>query len=205
MHDENEFVMPNPAYAGYPVNVHGWIYIAVDMRDFSLSKIGLTTKKNPSLRIAEGRTYNPFLALFTTYELGRCTFGISQQELSDIEGYIHRRGSVLGGPLKHLDSGRDSEWFNSRPDHAESQVDWILANRGLTVDNERLHEYYENPNNRNGINIRAMRKIKRISRPFPGHVEYLATMAGYDARMIRPYLSYLEEFHTKGHPDQIWL
>lgn len=205
MDDESEFPTPNPVYADYPLKTHGWIYIAIDMRDLGLSKIGLTTKHNPIFRIAEGRTYNPFLTLFSTYELARCTFGISQQELSDIEGYIHRRGSAFGPPLKHLDSGRDSEWFNIRPDHAESQVDWILAKRGFSVANENLYELYENSNNRNGINIRAMRKIKKINRPFPDSVEYLAATAGYDTRLIRPYLSYLEEFHSPGHADQIWL
>lgn len=202
---DDEILIINPAYAGCPVIKHGWIYIAVDMRDLSLSKIGLTTKQSPMLRIAEGRTYNPFLTLFTTYDLARCTFGISKRELCDIEGYIHRRGSEFGAPLKHFDSGRDSEWFNIRPDHAESGVDWILAKRGFSVDNERLNEFCDSENNRNGISIRAMRKIKKIYRPKPSSVEYIAVMAGYDEHQIRPYLSYLEEFYAPGHADQIWL
>ncbi|VWM09720.1 GIY-YIG nuclease family protein [Burkholderia lata] len=204
MNDENELLEVNPAYKACPTKEHGWIYIAIDMRDLRFSKIGLTTKEVPSRRIAEGRTYNPFLTLFTTYELARCTFGISQQELSDIEAYIHSR-SVFGYPLKHLDSGRDSEWFQMRPDHAEEQVDWILAKRDFSVDHERLYEYYDNPNNRNGINVRAMRKIKKIYRPFPGNMQRLAQSAGYDVRLIGSYLDYLEEFYAHGHPDQVWL
>jgi hypothetical protein len=205
MNDDNELQEINPAYERYPTKEHGWIYIAVDMRDLCLSKIGLTTKEEPSRRIAEGRTYNPFLALFTTYELARCTFGISQQELSDIEGYIHNRSIALGCPLKHLDSGRDSEWFHTRPDHAESQVDWILARRGFSVDHENLYEMYESANYRDGINVRAMRKMKKIYRPLPGDMQHRAQSAGYDVRLIRPYLDYLAVFHTPGHRDQIWL
>ncbi|RQQ45686.1 GIY-YIG nuclease family protein [Burkholderia stagnalis] len=204
MNDENELLEINPAYKNYPTKEHGWIYIAIDMRDLRFSKIGLTTKELPSRRIAEGRTYNPFLTLFTTYELARCTFGISQRELSDIEAYIHGR-SVFGYPLKHLDSGRDSEWFQIRPDYAEGQVDWILAKRNFSVDHEKLFEYYDGPNNRNGVNVRAMRKIKKVYRPAPGDMERLAQSAGYDARLISPYLDYLEKFHAQGHPDQVWL
>lgn len=204
MNDENELLKVNPAYEQYPTKEYGWIYIAIDMRDLCFSKIGLTTKEAPSRRIAEGRTYNPFLTLFTTYELARCTFGISQRELSDIEAYIHGR-SAFGYPLKHLDSGRDSEWFQMRPDHAEEQVDWVLAKRGFSVDHEALYEVYNNSNNRNGINVRTMRKIKKVYRPFPADIQHLAQSAGYDVRLIRSYLDYLEEFYSRGHPDQVWL
>jgi hypothetical protein len=195
---------PNPVYEPYPTKEYGWIYIAIDMRDLRFSKVGLTTKEGPGRRIAEGRTYNPFLTLFTTYELARCTFGISQQELNDIEAYIHGR-SAFGYALRHLDSGRDSEWFKIRPDHAEHQVDWILAKRGFSVDHEELFSYDENPNNRNGINVQAMRKIKNVHRPLPGDMQRLVQAAGYDANLIGPYLAYLEEFHALGHPDQVWL
>lgn len=205
MNNENGFREVNPVYAGYPLKEYGWIYIAIDMRDMSFSKIGLTTKETPSRRISEGRTYNPFLTLFTTYELAKCTFGISREELSAIEGYIHNRGSAFGPPLKHLDSGRDSEWFQIRPDHAESQVDWIIAKRGFTVDNEELYEYYDGPNNRNGISVRSMRKIKKIIRPTLIDMYNLAQAAGYDVGLIKPYLDYLKEFHAWGNPDQVWL
>lgn len=91
MNDEQELLEPNPVYKDCPIKKHGWIYIAVDMRDLSFSKIGLTTEEEPARRVAQGRTYNPFITLFTTYELGRSTFGISQQELNAIEGNLHRR------------------------------------------------------------------------------------------------------------------
>lgn len=204
MIDENELLEINPAYKDYPTKKSGWIYIAIDMRDLELSKIGLTTKEEPNRRIAEGRTYNPFLTLFTTYQLARCTFGISQRELIDIEGYIHGR-SAFGAPLRHLDSGRDSEWFQMHPDEAEGQVDWILAKRGFSVDHEKLYEVFESPNNWNGLNLRAMRKIKKVYRPFPENVEYLAHSAGYDVRQIRPYLDYLAHFHDQDNPNKIWL
>lgn len=204
MNDEQELLEPNPVYKDYPTKKHGWIYIAIDMRDLRFSKIGLTTEEAPARRVAQGRTYNPFITLFTTYELGRSTFGISQEELSAIEGNLHRR-SVFGSPRKHLDSGRDSEWFPINPDDAEGQVDLVLAKRGFSVDHEHLYEVYDNPNNWHGLNLRAMRKIKKIYRPFPARMRQLAEDAGYSARLIRPYLDYLEEFYTAGHHGQIWL
>lgn len=73
MNDENRLLKVNPAYERYPTKEYGWIDIAIDMRDLCFSKIGLATEA-PSRRIAEGRTYNPFLTLFTTYELARCIF-----------------------------------------------------------------------------------------------------------------------------------
>lgn len=91
------------------------------------------------------------------------------------------------------------------PYHAEGQVDWILAKHGFSVDHEDLYEHYDTSNNRNGINVRAMRKIKKIYRPYPKYVQCLVQSAGYDPRLIRPYLNYLAEFHTHCHPDQIWL
>ena len=204
MNDENELLESNPFYKDFSTIEYGWIYIAVDMRDMSLCKIGLTTKGNPDRRIAEGRTYNPFLTLFTTYELGRRTFGISQKELSDIERYIHHK-SIFGGSLKHIGSGRDSEWFQVRADYAEHQVDWILATRGFTVDKEGLFDYYESPNNKNGINVRVMRKIKKVIRPRPVDVWALVESAGYSGQRIKPYTDYLNEFHAPGNTNQVWL
>jgi hypothetical protein len=205
MDDERRILEINPDYASFPTIPSGWIYIAIDMRDLRFSKIGLTTKEAPSQRVAEGRTYNPFLALFTTYELAKCTFGISREELRDIEGNIHRRGSVFGPACRHMDSGRYSEWFNILPFNAESHVDWTLARRGFSVENEALYAVSDGSHSMNGIHIQTMRKIKRVFRPFASDVQRRVEHAGYDANLIAPYLSYLEEFHSFGHPDQIWL
>ncbi|QPQ23106.1 hypothetical protein [Lonsdalea populi] len=68
----------------YPTLEHAWLYIAIDIRDLSICKIGLTTKKHPQLRLNEGRTYNPFLELYAIYELSATTWGCSQKELNDI-------------------------------------------------------------------------------------------------------------------------
>jgi hypothetical protein len=51
----------NPHYAHYPTIPNAWIYIAIDIRDMNMCKIGLTTKEDPLKRISEGRTYNHFL------------------------------------------------------------------------------------------------------------------------------------------------
>lgn len=195
----------NPAYAGQRPLAAGWIYIAVDMRDLRFTKIGLTTKDSPAQRISEGRTYNPFLTLFTTYELAKCTFGISAKELRDIEGYIHRRGSAFGPSLGHIASGRKSEWFRIRADNAERQVDWILAKRAFSVDREALYDVYDGPHSLNGVNIPTMRKIKSIYRPEARALAHNVMRAGYDADLIAPYLRYLEEFYRPGNPDQAWL
>lgn len=205
MDNERIIAEVNPAYGEYPTLLSGWIYIAIDMRDLRFSKIGLTTRETPEKRIADGRTYNPFLALFTTYELAKCTFGISVRELRDIEGYIHRRGSAFGPPLGHIISARDSEWFQIRADHAEMQVDWILAKRRFSVENEALYDVYEGPHSLNGINIETMRKIKKVYRPSVPDMRRRVNSAGYDASLIAPYLAYLEEFYSPGNPGQAWL
>lgn len=204
MYYENEPVKINPAYAHCKRLQHGWLYIAIDMRDLTYTKIGLTTKEAPKSRIAEGRTYNPFLTLFATYELARCTHGISREELHDIEGYIHAR-SAFGAARRHINSGRDSEWFVIPPNHAESMVDALLAKRGFSVDHEYLNADFDGPNNWYGINIRAMRKIKKINRPTVREMQTLVKDAGYDSRLINPYLVYLAEFHKDRHPDRVWL
>lgn len=203
--DERRILEINPAYANFPKIPFGWIYIAIDMRDLRFSKIGLTTKESPSRRIAEGRTYNPFLVLFTTYDLAKCTFGISREELRDIEGNIQRRGAVFGAPRRHIDSGLDSEWFEISPFDAEPQVDWTLARRGFSVEHEALYAISDDDQSRNDIHIQTMRKIKRIYRPFAPDVRRRVESAGYDAGMVTPYLRYLEHFHSPDHPDQVWL
>lgn len=203
--EERRVLEVNPAYADFPTIQFGWIYIAVDMRDLCFSKIGLTTKQSPHRRVAEGRTYNPFITLFTTYELARCTFGISREELRDIESNIHGRGAVFGQPRRHIDSGIDSEWFNIFPSHAESQVDWTLARRGFSVDHEALYAISDDNQSKDGVHIQTMRKIKRVYRPLAADVRRRVESAGYDARLVAPYLTYLEQFHTPGHPDQVWL
>jgi hypothetical protein len=194
----------NPYYASYTVSDYAWLYIATDIRDMNIAKVGLTTKKTPQQRIAEGKTYNPFLALFTTYELSRCTSGTSRKELSDIEGYIHSR-SEFGEPIKHLYTGRDSEWFYINPEEAEGQIDWILAKRGFSVDRKTLYSHSIKSEKFNSIDVERMKKIKKIYRPYPFEFLQVASVSGIPFRLFQSYYEYLEEFHSRDADNKIYL
>lgn len=185
---------------------HAWIYIAIDMRDMRFSKVGLTKEKDPKERIRQGRTYNPFLTLFTAYNLALGENQTSQQELREIESYIKTRQRYgFGNPKKHIHSLFNSEWFEMPPWDAETQVDWMIANRGVTAGNHSMFDYFDTPNNRNGLSISAMRMIKTVYRPNPTKMWNQVRMAGFDPQEISVYLNYLTACHSPGHPDQDWL
>jgi hypothetical protein len=192
----------NEHYAAFEPAPFAWLYIAVDVRDMGMTKVGLTKKEAPSRRIAEGRTYNPFLTLFATYELSRCSFGVSAVELGDIESYIHKR---LCKPLKHLDSQRDSEWFYLHPEAVEGTIDWILAKRAFSVDGKQLYTFFDGPHNRHGLNIELMRKIKTIFRPQPMEFARKADDAGMEREQYQQYYEYLDEFHARSPADKVYL
>lgn len=194
----------NDYYSQYPSSPYGWIYVAIDIRDMSKSKIGLTTKEEPQKRVNEGKTYNPFLSLFVVYNLSLCSWGISRQELNDIESYIHNR-SVFGNPIKHLYTKRDSEWFHIHPAEAEFQNDWILAKRGFSVDEQPLYTYEPSDPRLNNINVELMKKIKTINKPTPHWMYDHAFELGMDAMEIDSYLEYLESFHREGNPFKVYL
>jgi hypothetical protein len=194
---------PNDYYEAHARSEFAWLYIAVDIRDMGLSKIGLTTKKTPEQRLAEGKTYNPFIVLFATYELSKLTNGISSFELRKIEGYIHRRS--FANPVLHLNTGRNSEWFYMDPESAESEVDRMLAKRGFTVEGKNLYTYYDGDHNFNGIYVSRMRQIKKIYRPFPEDFYDMAESLELPRRYYREYLDYLEEYHSKSPTEKVYL
>lgn len=200
---DEEIVQPNDHYSSHPLSEYGWIYITADIRDMTISKIGLTTKKNPEQRLAEGKTYNPFIVPFATYNLARCTYGISKFELKDIEGYLHRRS--FGEPLLHLTTGRQSEWFFMHPEVAEQEVDRMLAKRGFSVDGKRLYSVYEGDHNHNGIYFSRMRKIKKIYRPDPNEFEKMALDFGIPSRYFEEYTYYLHEYHSRNPAEKVYL
>lgn len=170
----------------------------------SMSKIGLTTNQDPMTRISQGKTYNPFLMLFTAYELSKCTYGVSQKELNDIEGYLHGR-ATFGGALKHLQSGRESEWFYIHPDLAENQVDTLIAKRGFAVGGQYLYTCYEGYHQFGGIVPARMKQIKTIYRPYPKDFYQLAVSRGMNTEQFRHYYQYLEEFHSRDEAGKIYL
>ena len=201
--DEDQAI-ENMHYSKFPSLDYGWLYIAIDIRDMSMSKIGLTTRDDPYQRISQGRTYNPFLRLFAVYELSRCTFGVSKEELSDIEKYIHNR-SIFGEPLKHLDSNRDTEWFFLDPDSAEFQVDLLLMKRGFSVDGKSLYTYYEDVETYCDVVIDRMRKIKTIFRPSPSEFESKAQQCGMPFELYQQYYNYLVSFHQRDLSHKVYL
>ena len=194
----------NSHYSSYPLLSFGWIYIAIDIRHINMVKIGITRQETPEQRVSQGKTYNPFLVLFATYELSKCTYGVSQEELNDIEGYIQCR-SFLGGAIKHMRTERDSEWFICHPDEAESQIDWVLAKRGFSVDGKHLYDLYCGEDRLNGINVEKMKKIKKIYRPLPESFYYQADAAGIPFELFEGYYSYLEDFHSRDVIGKIYL
>jgi len=201
---DDDQAIENTHYTKFPTLKSGWLYIAIDIRHMNMSKIGLTTRENPSQRISQGRTYNPFLRLFAAYDLSQCTFGISKEELSDIEKYIHSR-SVFGEPLKHIDSNRDSEWFFLDPDSAEYQVDSLLRKRGFSVDGKTLYTYYEGLETCGDIVIDRMKKIKTIYRPLPDEFNTQAERSGMPFELYQQYYNYLVSFHQREPIDKAYL
>ena len=200
---DEEFAEINDYYDEYPRSEFAWLYIAVDIRDMGISKIGLTTKKTPEQRLAEGKTYNPFIVLFATYELSKITNGISRFELGEIEGYIHRRS--FADPVLHLYTGRNSEWFYMHPDSAESEVDRMLAKRGFTVGGKRLYSFYEGDHNHNDIYVSRMKQIKKIYRPFPEDFNDMVENLGLPSKYYREYLDYLVDYHSRDFKDKAYL
>jgi len=194
----------NEYYAGYPILKHAWIYVAVDIRNLSITKVGLTTAQYPQKRISQGITYNPFIRLFTIYELSKCTFGISQKELNDIESYIQSR-AVFDEPIRHLDSNRKSEWFFIHPEEAEMQIDWMFAKRGFAVDGKYLFSSYESPETYGDVVIERMKKIKTIFRPLPEEFSDKAENCNIPIKLYREYYDLLVNFHKSETPNKAYL
>lgn len=201
---DDEKASQNSYYAQFPASEYAWLYIVVDIRDMGLAKIGLTTRESPEKRVAQGKTYNPFLSLFTTYELSRCTFDTSKKELCDIESYIHGK-SVFGDPVRHLSSSKNSEWFFIEPEEAEHQIDWILAKRGFAVDGKALWSASQKDVKYNSIAVDRMKKIKKIYRPFPDDFYRIAEASRIPFNLYKSYYSYLTDFHQRGADGKIYL
>ena len=201
---EEDKATQNEHYAKFPTLPNAWIYIAFDIRHMSLTKVGLTTNEDPKKRISQGITYNPFLKLFAVYELSRCTFGISQKELNDIEGYIQRR-AIFGEPLKHLESKRKTEWFLMDPESVESQADWLFAKRGFSVDGYSLYTCSSEIETYHNVVIERMRKIKTIFRPLPDDFLKQMKKCNIPIELVKDYYEYLVEYHQRDASEKVYL
>ncbi|WP_202934878.1 hypothetical protein [Vibrio navarrensis] len=195
---EEDEAHPNEYYQNEPTIDSAWLYIAIDIRDMRMVKVGLTTRENPHDRILNGRTYNPFVTLFAAYDLTKNTFGISKKELADMESRIHGRGA-FGEPLRHLNSGRRSEWFFIDPDEAEFQIDVNLAKRGFSVDGYMLFTHQSGYEKYNDIAIWRMKRIKSVFKPKPLDFKELADSRGIPFEIYKPYYEYLVAFHGSGN------
>lgn len=201
---EEEKSEQNEYYENYPVLSNAWIYVAIDIRHMNMSKVGLTTAEHPKKRLSQGTTYNPFLKLFSTYELSKCTYGMSQKELSDMEKYIHRR-AVFGEPFNHLQSKRKTEWFLMEPESAETQIDWFLAKRGFSVDGYYLFTYFEGVETYNEVVIERMKKIKKIYRQHPKDFLSEIEQCNIPLDLVQDYYNYLNTFHKEDRADKAYI
>lgn len=182
-------------YINEPALPNACIYIAIDIRALSLCKVGFTTQEDPAARLNGGRTYNPFLTLYTVYRLSNCTRGCSLKELRDFEGYIHRK-SILGKSIKHLHSGKSSEWFWFRPDEMESLIDHWIARRNFTVDGWNLFMNDAGDDMDHVINQSRLARIKQVVRPAPDDVLRTLRYSGIPAQWCDEYLTHLRDYHS---------
>jgi hypothetical protein len=165
-------------YQVYPHVPHAWLYIAIDARDLSICKVGITTMETADLRVSGRSTENPFYCLFNSYNLG--AIGISRKELLDFERYMHRkfadRISFVGTDIK-------SEWLNVSPFEAEGQIEHYIANAFSRDDLKLMDE--------DGEIVRAeFEKFVQRNRPHPALVEN-----NHLHMLLRPYLNYLCRWH----------
>ncbi|MDR6680188.1 GIY-YIG nuclease family protein [Pseudomonas oryzihabitans] len=193
----------NDHYSCYPSLESAWLYVVADTRDMQISKIGLTTKATGQKRFREGKTFNPFIVLFATYDLAKTTWGVSIEELQDIEKHIHSR--AFGEPILHISSRGKSEWFYMSPEEAENSIDHILAKRGFSVHERNLYSNYDGEHSRFGIHIERMKMIKQLHHPNPYEFAQLAIERNYPHRFYVEYLEYLQEYFLRDRKNRPYL
>ena len=122
-------------YHELPVLKWAWLYIAIDVRDLSICKIGITIREDPNTRLRECMTSNPFYNFFNCYDMSR--FSISKKELLDLERYLHRK---LGIRLNSIGTGHETEWVSISPYLAEKEIDYIICNNFYFLGNSMIDE-----------------------------------------------------------------
>ncbi|WP_155279876.1 hypothetical protein [Alteromonas macleodii] len=174
----------NP-YQNEPLIPNAWIYIAIDIRDLSICKIGLTTAVSPWQRIQQGTTSNPFYLLFNSYNLS--IVGISKKELQDLERYLHRK---IERRIPIVSSGSVSEWVESHPLQAENWIDSYISNsfelNGFSLQNEHGE-----------VNYSLFNKVKEVCRPDPSSI---TRAVRYE--QCQEYVDYLIWYHNSARLGQ---
>ena len=110
-------------------SISGWIYIGVDIRYNTMTKIGLTTG---SLGTRASGSQNPFYALLCAFKIKE---GITSAKVTEIEGAVIAFLSELYERIPHVTSGRLSEWFYAAPSEVRGLVHDFL------YDNYSWHMY----------------------------------------------------------------
>ena len=168
-------------YENEPLIPNAWIYIAIDIRDLSICKIGLTTGIEAYVRIKQGTTSNPFYLLFTSYDLSMV--GISKKELYDLERYLHRK---IEDGIRIVSSGSYSEWFELHPLKAESWIDSYICNAfdldGFSLQNEDGEVDYS-----------LLNSFKEAFRPHPWLI-----LRRISYERCKEYVDYLTKYHDLG-------
>lgn len=172
-------------YENEQILQHAWIYIAIDIRNLNICKIGLTTKENPYDRIKQGATSNPYYILFNCYDLSK--LNISLQELCDFEKYLHRK---LGFRIKNVATGNNSEWLEITPFYAEKELEYRIGNSFRFGNDSFLDEDGE-------VDSNVMNEIKFTFRPDPLDFS-CRSFLNYDD--CKEYIDYLMDYHN--YPDE---
>lgn len=159
---------------------HAWLYIAVDIRNLTECKIGITTRQNPQIRIREGRTSNPFYLLFTAYNL--TPLNVDASELKKFERHVRKK---VGQPVWRVASGNESEWRYEDPRNAELVIDHHIINT-FTYNGKNLFDEDGMPSNE------EFQDIKHPYRPDPFGLWEISNL-NYD--QCREYIDFLMDYH----------
>jgi hypothetical protein len=101
------------------INEFGWIYLAVDLYNPEVCKIGLT--KRPRLYDRVTETGNPNYVVVRAY---RFPFEVDRLW---IERYLHNETQKQSSRIKHFMTGRNSEWFSLSVENVLSTVRFYFA------------------------------------------------------------------------------
>lgn len=168
----------NNIYQGHPYIPNAWLYIAIDVRDLSICKVGITTMKSPFDRVSGRSTENPFYCLYNSYNLGK--IGISKKELMDFEKYMHRK---FASRVKFIGTSTPSEWLTVGPIEAEGQIEHYIANAFSSDELSLMDEDGE-------IARETFEQFVERNRPHPYNVD-----SSHLWHTLKPYLNLLCQYH----------
>ena len=164
-----------------PILQYAWLYIAIDIRNLEMCKVGITTRETPIQRINEGRTTNPFYLLFNSYDLSK--FKLTRKKLMNFERFVQQR---LGASVSRIVSGSNSEWIRTTPFNAEQEIDYRIAN-DFSSDDELLFD-------EDGEILEE--KFKEIKYPYRPDPFNLSVSSNLNYEECKNYIDYLMDHHN---------